>query len=352
MSISRVEEYDHAEYICRAKNPAGEAERKMKLNVLVRPKIYELYNVTHAVDTETKLVCKASGRPPPEITFRRWGTKEEYVVGPQPNDDRVILEMSFDEERGETVGNLTISKLIRSDDGLYECVARNKGDTAYKVGHITVEFPPTFDHMKNYPPVYSWEEKKANLSCLAVSIPNATVEWRWNDRLITELHDRNLEVVNAGPRADLLVIPRDRRYYTAYRCIATNRLGRVEHMMELREARIPDAIAQAKPITVTATTITFEIIGPPFEPGLPTMAYSVQYKEERNPDWATARNRTWSPDSPYIVEGLLPQTSYSFRFAARNLVGLGQWSAYRTQSTPMRSVPEPPKILHSPGLIN
>lgn len=39
--------------------------------------------------------------------------------------------------------------------------------------------------------------------------------------------------------------------------------------MELREGRLPPAVAQAKPMDVTATTITFDIIGPTFEPGLP-----------------------------------------------------------------------------------
>jgi len=50
---------------------------------------------------------------------------------------------------------------------------------------------------------------------------------------------------------------------------AVNKLGREEHIMELREGRLPPPVAQAKPIDVTATTITFEIIGPAFEPGLP-----------------------------------------------------------------------------------
>lgn len=81
--------------------------------------------------------------------------------------------------------------------------------------------------------------------------------------------DKFLQIVEEGPRSDLIVIPVDRRYYSAFKCIAVNRLGRAEHMMELREARLPTAVAQAKPIVVTATTITFEIIGPPTELGMP-----------------------------------------------------------------------------------
>lgn len=47
-----------------------------------------------------------------------------------------------------------------------------------------------------------------------------------------------------------------------------------------------------------------------------------------------------------MIEGLRPSTMYTFRFAARNDVGLGQWSAVRVQGTPSRSVPEAPKILN------
>lgn len=127
------------------------------------------------------------------------------------------------------------------------------------------------------------------------------------------MQDKFLQIVEEGPRSDLIVKPVDRRYYSAYKCIAINKLGRAEHVMELREARLPAPVAQAKPIVVTATTITFELIPPATEFGMPIKAYTVQYKEERNPDWGYSINRTWTPDTPYVVEGLRPQTMYTFR---------------------------------------
>lgn len=346
MSILRVTKDDYGSYTCRAKNSAGFHEARTLLNVLIRPRIYELINITRAEHTEAAIICKASGRPPPEITFRRWGSQEEFVIGPQPGDEDVVLESQGDIDRGESTGTLRFSKLKRTDDGLYECVARNKGDSAYKVGHITTEFAPNFDHMKVLPPVYSWAEKRANLSCLAQGIPNATIEWRMDERIIKDMNDPNLQVEEFAPRSDLLVIPRERRYYRAYKCIARNRHGQAEHIMELREARIPEPIPQAKPVIVTATSITFEIISPPFEIGLPITAFAVQYKQQVEQDWTNAYNRSWSPDSKFTVEGLRPQTFYMFRFAALNRVGLSQWGAYITQSTPQRSWPESPKFLH------
>uniref|UniRef100_A0A1Q3FFI0 Putative neural cell adhesion molecule 2 n=1 Tax=Culex tarsalis TaxID=7177 RepID=A0A1Q3FFI0_CULTA len=348
LDISRVEQDDHDTYSCVAKNAAGISESTTKLNVLIRPKILEFMNITVPEDSDAVLACRAFGRPPPEITFRRFGTTEEYSVGLQVSDDRIVLDLDTNAERGETTGSLRIHKVDKTDDGLYDCIARNPGDVAYKVGHITVEYKPNFDNMKSLPPVYTWEQRPANLSCLAQAIPNATIEWRWNDRRVLDLYDINMRVEDHGPRSDLIIIPREPRYYTSYKCVATNRLGREEHIMELREARIPDAVGQARPRSVSATSMTFDIIPPAVEKGLPITAVSVQYKEEFQPDWNNALNRTWSPDSPYIVEGLRPQTSYSFRFAVRNVVGLGQWAAYVVHSTPKRSEPETPKTLHTP----
>lgn len=61
---------DYGNYTCRAKNTAGEDEAKTLINVVIRPRIYELWNITRPQHEEAELICKATGRPPPEITFR------------------------------------------------------------------------------------------------------------------------------------------------------------------------------------------------------------------------------------------------------------------------------------------
>lgn len=49
---------------------AGEDEAKVFIDVMTPPKIYEFSNITQSVDNEAKIICKANGHPPPEITFR------------------------------------------------------------------------------------------------------------------------------------------------------------------------------------------------------------------------------------------------------------------------------------------
>ncbi len=46
----------------------------------------------------------------------------------------------------------------------------------------------------------------------------------------------------------------------------------------------------------------------------------------------------------YVLEGLQPRTTYDFRFAARNLVGMGEWGASQQITMPQRGPPEAPII--------
>lgn len=203
--INPVKEEDHSDYKCVAENSAGKAERIVKVNVIVKPRIYEFLNITSPQGKSAEIICKAYGRPPPMVTFRKFGQTYRYSTGPQENDNRIILEQKVNDLKGETFGFLTIEHLQRSDDGLYECVASNIGGDAYKNGHVTVEFQPTFIASKNQPPVWTWNNKPGNLSCLAESIPNATIEWRYGDYKIE--NSNNFKIQGNGPQSFLIVYP-------------------------------------------------------------------------------------------------------------------------------------------------
>ena len=44
----------------------------------------------------------------------------------------------------------------------------------------------------------------------------------------------------------------------------------------------------------------------------------------------------------YIIEDLLPKTTYNLRFGCRNRVGFSEWGAEQTITMPRRGRPEPP----------
>jgi neurocan core protein len=50
---------------------------------------------------------------------------DRFVIGVQ-KDDHIVVENTENAEKGETIGTLIISKVLRTDDGLYECIATNE----------------------------------------------------------------------------------------------------------------------------------------------------------------------------------------------------------------------------------
>ncbi|XP_033350028.1 fasciclin-2 isoform X3 [Bombus vosnesenskii] len=342
LTITNVNREDAGEYQCTAINLAGEANTNIRVNVIVKPKIMEFLNSTVVQDNEANLVCKAFGKPPPQVTFRKLTDEKPYVKGTQPDDDRIMLTNSADDTNGETIGTLTINKSLRSNDGLYECIAENAGGEARRNGHLTVEFPPSFASMQNTS-FWSWEQRPVNISCIAESIPNATIRWTmYGDQKID--NDNMIKQLGNGPLSTLMIVPLDKRYYTTYKCIASNKHGTRERNIELREATKPAEVLQAKMSEITATTIKFDLVLPSSNPELPAKTITVQYKEDGQ-TWMMAKNKTWSTNSSYVLEDLKPQTSYEFRFAARNVVGLGNWGAYHREITPGRTFPNEPKIM-------
>lgn len=101
--MNRVESGDDGMYKCVATNPADRAETEVRINVLVKPQIYELLNSTTPVGNETRLVCKTKGRPPPRVTFRKLSNPEPFQVGQQPNDDRITLEQQTNNDAGKVL---------------------------------------------------------------------------------------------------------------------------------------------------------------------------------------------------------------------------------------------------------
>ncbi|XP_066582905.1 fasciclin-2 isoform X2 [Prorops nasuta] len=346
LTITNVNREDAGEYRCIASNAAGVARTDIQIDVIVKPKIMEFINKTVVQGKDVNLECKAYGRPVPKIIFKKHTADAAYKEGDQLKDDRIIVTNDPDPNTSVTTGILTIRNSTRWNDGLYECMAQNSGGVSFKNGHLAVEFPPSFSAMPNRT-IWSWERRPVNLTCIAESIPNATITWTvgGNDRIET---DPNVRKYGDGPTSTLNVIPLDMRYYTNYKCIARNTHGTTEHIIELQEAQRPGGIIQAKVAEFTATTIKFDLVPPPTHPDLPLRTISCQYKRDGQ-IWTAARNKTWSLNSVYVIENLEPQTVYDFRFAVSNDVGLGNWGEYIHETTPGKTFPNEPKMIVKSG---
>jgi len=349
---------DAGTYTCIAENQAGRIQADAQLSVIIRPKVQELFNKTFPVGMrDARLTCRASGDPMPDIIWRKWSRNEHYLLGGQPDDRRIIVEERITEafdsantegERYWKESSIIIDGIERSDDGLYECQAANEGGTFFKSGHIQVEFGPTFEEQPFFKE-WSWDQKPINLTCIATSIPNATVTWWYNELEIgVQDLDRNFKIQGKGPRSDLVVTPLSNKYYGRYRCKAENPYGIEYTEITLEEAHVPTLLQQAILDKYTATTLEFRFVAPTDSGGLPIESYAAEYKESRQP-WEEARRRVWPSwnldQGGFILEDLRPATTYDLRFGSRNRVGFSQWGANQQITTPRRGAPEAP-ILH------
>ncbi|XP_047476200.1 fasciclin-2-like isoform X3 [Penaeus chinensis] len=331
---------DHSgRYRCTAENPAGADTADATLQVLTKPKVEQYLNVTQEVDSDLEMRCISTGDPLPKIIFQKFSNEHPFVDGIN-TDDRIEVVQTEDDQ-GRRVGILKIRGVVRADDGLYTCTATSEGGETQVWGHITVEFMPTFeDQVRDVE--WSWQQQQVNLTCIATAIPNATIQWYLRNAEI-DAADPNLEVLSYGPVGVLRVTPVRNEYYGDYTCEATNRLGMKEFDIKLKEAHVPGPVASAKVQKKTATTITWNIVGPVDDGGLPVLGYLVEYRMKDLP-WDNAESHYWTKDQTYTLDKLQPLQTYVFRFSARSEVGEGEWSGEKEEQMPHISVPEEPLI--------
>uniref|UniRef100_A0A672YYZ2 Cell adhesion molecule L1-like b n=1 Tax=Sphaeramia orbicularis TaxID=375764 RepID=A0A672YYZ2_9TELE len=111
--ISNIEESDEGKYMCKAKNPAGEAAHYFDVIVEEPPKwlTEPPRSQLTVIGTEVHIKCSVSGKPPPVITWRKNGeifrddpVRRKYVL-----DDTVELHNASPE-----------------DSAVYQCEASNQ----------------------------------------------------------------------------------------------------------------------------------------------------------------------------------------------------------------------------------
>lgn len=343
LTITKVKPEDNGMLVCRAENAAGHDEREIKINVMTKPVITRLDNVSAPEGGQVRVECRASGNPLPMLVVRKEGEGQSDIFDGQAG--RMSVQLYTGPRGEENVLILTINNLEKSDDGLYYCQGENKAGRAVAAGHLQVQYKP--DLSDNKVLVKTWKDHPVNLTCTANSIPNATIKWYDSMGNSLEGNYRYQVRVSTPGTSDLTVDPRQEQAYGEYKCEAENSLGSSSIVITLEEAFAPGDIQAANVIKKSPQSISFRFDGPSYDGGLPITKYQATYYEVSNRD-ETTRTKTWVAgySDTFTIEHLRPETRYRFRFRAINDAGVGPEGAEMDDELPNESQPERVMVIH------
>ncbi|XP_065128669.1 neuronal growth regulator 1 isoform X1 [Paramisgurnus dabryanus] len=201
LQIQKVDVTDEGLYTCSIQSERNPRPKLIQLIVKVPPKIYDISsNITVNEGSNVSLICTASGKPEPKISWRH------------------ITPSARKYESGEY---LNITNITRDQAGDYECGAENdisSPDT--KTVRVTVNFPPAIHEMKSHG---VRPGQMALLRCEAAAVPSPAFEWYKGEKRINM--GQGIDIKNLSSRSILTLKNMTQDRYGNYTCVAVNRLG-------------------------------------------------------------------------------------------------------------------------------
>ncbi|XP_038208119.1 obscurin isoform X2 [Zerene cesonia] len=156
---------DTGEYTIQAKNQYGVGECSARLDILLRPEIEPLKDITTVPYEETTFITKIKANPIAEV---KW-SKDGYVIQPTSN-----IEISQDLP-SETY-SLTIKKVGVTDAGVYTITAKNEIGESAQQAKLTVHTnEPVFTKPLQKQTVKDYDDLTLAVRCDGV--PKPQVKW-------------------------------------------------------------------------------------------------------------------------------------------------------------------------------
>ncbi|XP_061490015.1 hemicentin-1 isoform X5 [Rhineura floridana] len=238
LQIPRARLSDGGEYVCIARNSAGESRRRSFLTVYVPPSIKDhsgtaLAVVNVRVGMPVTLECESNAVPPPVITWYKNGQMITASSNLETISDGQMLHITTTEV---------------SDTGQYVCKAINIAGRDDKNFHLNVHVPPSIEG-----PELQWiNETISNpvtFTCDATGIPPPAITWLKNGKPLENSASLEMHILSGGSK---LQIARSQHSDNGnYSCIASNVEGKAQKVYVLSVQVPPDIAGSEMPSEVS-----------------------------------------------------------------------------------------------------
>ncbi|XP_066502219.1 neural cell adhesion molecule 1a isoform X2 [Hoplias malabaricus] len=311
LTIKDVKKVDEGEYVCIARNKAGEKEEEVSLTVFVQPKITYLENQTASeLEEQITLTCEATGDPTPSIVWsfgRRVFSEEEQSL-----DGNVVVRSDA------RVSSLTLKYVQFTDAGQYLCTARNSIGQDIQSMYLEVRYAPKIQGAVT---VFTWEGNAANISCEVLAHPGASVLWFREGQQLPGVNTTNIKIYNTPAVSYLEVTPESQSDFGSYNCTATNLIGTESKEFLLIQAEVPSAPSIER-VTPYPSTAQVEFDEPDSSGGVPILKYKAEWRMAGQ-DWISKEYEVADGLNLITIVELKPETKYEVKLSAINGKGEG-----------------------------
>lgn len=208
LTISGVDERDSGKYMCTAKNSGGEAVHYFDVIVEEPPKwlTEPPQSQLTVIGSDVHIKCSVSGKPPPDITWRRNG--ELFRDNPQSNrrvlDDTLVLHNTRPE-----------------DSAVYQCDASNSHGSVLANINIMVMNKAPLILTKDFQEYAVVLGSDITLNCSVFGSPPPSISWAKGQTPLSRRGERVLHLQNGS----LQIISAEKDDSGKYVCAANNTQG-------------------------------------------------------------------------------------------------------------------------------
>ncbi|KAI6239118.1 Immunoglobulin I-set domain protein [Aphelenchoides fujianensis] len=334
LRIERVQPQDEGEYVCVAKNQAGDIESSARLRVNSPPVIVRApIDVLTNIGERAVFNCDATGRPKPSVFWSKDGDPLfSFLTGFRSVDGHVEVT---------ELGSLILNHIKPTDKGVYTCAAVNSAGSALKKAALKIEL----DASEVTPPpliIYGPSAQTLPVRDIAILPCQANV-----DDLVNVTWFRNEEKIEQNSRINqalsgtLRISDLRKSDSGEYICQVETAAGtdRWSALLQVDEHNNPTVVFERMPDKTALPSAPSQPRINPLKDGSglelewnppehtgesPITHYTVRYwsPSEKPPAWITVGERITL--TRYLMSEAKPGAMYWFMVRANNAKGAGE----------------------------